>query len=100
MVSSTVFRSKINLFLALGKKSGITFKMVYNNRVWLVSLEPTDEKVPRLNPRYKHPTKKGAVFMPVEDCSKCPSIVVGGICINKNCPTNLKAKAVEAKAVE
>jgi hypothetical protein len=79
----------------LGSKSGIAFKMHYYEQVFLVTLEPTGEKVVRKRPI--RIGRKHKLAIAIGDCETCRSIVVGNICINKKCPTNSDTGAVDPK---
>jgi hypothetical protein len=72
---------------------GAPLVILYHNKdkVYELSITMTDQVVKSRRGGRK-PLKKVQMGVRVEvsDCKACESVTVGGICINKNCDTNLQ----------
>jgi hypothetical protein len=85
MISARHLRDYLNEMLRLAWTSGISFKLHYKDRVFLLTIEPTGETYKRRPPKRK---KKGKVYVYLNECEECRGILVSGMCIEKSCPSN------------
>ena len=70
-------------------RTGMIFEVVHKRKVYDFYITPTDKK-PALRRTVKTNFKEVRDLVKMEDCDICHSIIVMGICMNKDCPTNLK----------
>lgn len=87
MVSAWHLGRNIYQLFKLAEPAGISLKIAYHRKVYLLTIEPTLEPyVKKKYKKYKH--TKGEIKLTTEPCANCGNIVIGGICINKKCETN------------
>lgn len=89
MLSLSHLKTSLHLLFKIASKDSVKLKVTYKEKVYYVTIEPTNEKyrVPNYKPRFK--ARKGAILLTPEICPECEYMVIGGVCINKKCPTNI-----------
>lgn len=92
MISLTSISNNMFKIVALAYTNGITLKFNHKARVFILTIEPTDEEYDHYSyNRKKRPiAMKPAIKMTIKGCPECRCVVLGDICINKQCVVNQK----------
>ena len=86
MFSISQLRKNLFPVFKLLKDTGATFDIVYENKVYELSVRQTNKNPKRT--RAKKARGQAVQSLPVTPCTSCSSILVAGICMNTACPTN------------
>lgn len=86
MFSISQLRKNLFPIFKLLKDTGATFDIVYENKVYELSVRETNKNPKRT--RAKKARIQTVQSLPVVPCTSCDSILVAGICMNTNCTTN------------
>lgn len=92
MISVTALRTRLlPVFRMLGD-TGIDLDVNYKGNLYKMTITPTGEKVKKhYAPRPGHRKKKINPYkLEYKDCRVCGDIVVAGVCLKPNCPSNKK----------
>jgi len=83
----SLHRNLYRLFM-MAEEDGLRIKVAYKKKVYILTIERTKEKFVRTNgvkKGYKH--RPTGINLKTSMCEFCKSVVLGNICVNKNCPS-------------
>ena len=87
MFSIQQLRKNLYAIFKLMRDTGATFDIVYDNTVYELTVRKTNKKPVRTRAK-KQRSKQVVQSLPVATCDTCDGLLVAGICMNTNCPTN------------
>jgi hypothetical protein len=90
MMSLSQFRLNMFQTFALMRDTGVTIEVYHRRKVYKLSIVPTNEKITR---KYKPRKDKKIIpnaLIESKPCKECDSLLVNGLCMNQQCPSNQK----------
>jgi hypothetical protein len=92
MLSLTNLHKHFFKLWALSINDGLSIKVNYHKKVYLLTIQPTGEYYTRVTMRQsaRDARRKKAVSIKIEVCPTCEGVVAGGICLNRRCDSKIK----------
>lgn len=88
MLSLTQFKKNIFPMFKLMTNTGMIFEIVYKGTVYDVHVQTTKKKPHTTRAKKARKDEVTLQSIDMNQCNLCDSIRVGGICMNKECPSN------------
>lgn len=87
-ISLSKFRTQLFKRFELMRDTDATFMVYHRRKVYAISVKDTGE---RITTPYKRRPKQivPSGLIETAPCAECESLLVNGICMNKDCPKNL-----------
>lgn len=95
-MSLSQFRRDIFVWWKVLKDSEAVIEVHHRRKIYKIHVEPTSMKVTE---PYKPRALKGVVptgLIDTKPCKTCGNLLVNGVCMNRNCPSNGLKTAPEA----
>jgi hypothetical protein len=92
MISLSHLKNNLIAVHRLAHKHGASFTYSYYDEVFLMTIEPTGERIKPQKIKRKHKPRPEAMIY-IKNCPNCNSIVVSGVCMKKDCVYNLNKKS-------
>lgn len=87
MFSISQLRKNLFPIFKLMKDTGASFDVVYEGTVYSLTVRKTNKSPVRTRAK-KQRSRQVVQSLPVATCDTCDGLLVAGICMNTNCPTN------------
>lgn len=84
MITATKLRANLYSVFRIAKVTTVGFEVVHDNRVYDLTITPTDKK-PKIIRTYRKRKRGVRGLVSLDNCPACGELAVAGVCLNKRC---------------